>query len=102
MWYGGDMTTETTSPINNTHVEFDGFCVHCNAGIDYHGGEFWTTGYEPGVEFDPADPDAIVNNVCPVVGTPYSHEPGECATCGALYGEMGHSPEPCEPAVFGA
>lgn len=22
---------------------------------------------------------------------------GECPTCGAAYGEMGHFPEPCEP-----
>lgn len=21
----------------------------------------------------------------------------ECSTCGALYGEMGHAPEPCDP-----
>jgi hypothetical protein len=47
-----------------------------------------------------ADDLCIVGDPCPdeeCDGTIHAHAPGiSCQTCGALYGEMDHSSEPCE------
>lgn len=57
---------EAAQTVTDEAVTFDALCRHCGSGIDLHGGEFWTTGFEA---------DRTVNHVCPVATGDHSHEP---------------------------
>jgi hypothetical protein len=60
----------------------------------------WNQGYRTALLDTRATVLAMIASGREVVRTVHEYprpDPQECPTCGALYGEMDHAPEPCEP-----
>lgn len=77
--------TEPVGPGKPAHIAIDTLEGTMTASA----GDFIIKGVQG--EFYPCKPE-IFKATYEEVDT----DPEECVTCGALYGEMGHAPEPCE------